>query len=123
MKNTYPPSLTRELIPVLLGYSHEAVNRAHAFYRKYHVVSHVFCHKTPFPHVSLCMKYHVVRHTTDEELMLCALLDFSEQLGNADVIPYLIPCSEDYERLIWAHKTELEPHFIIAELCKKGGRE
>ena len=114
---------SRELIPVLLGYSQETVNRAHAFYRKYRVVSHVFCHKPPLSHGwSLCMKYHAVRHTAREELMLCALLDFSEQLVHSDVIPYLIPCSRDYESFLLQNRRELEACFVIADFKEEGAQ-
>ena len=66
------------------------------------------------------MKYHTVRHTENETLMLCALRDFSAQLGRADVIPYLISCSEDYETLIRENRAELEACFVIADSESKG---
>ena len=108
--------LSGELVPVLLGLSPEAGQTAHRMYRKYNVISHVFCNKIPLPmRLTLCMKYHVIPSTRDERLMLQALADFSEQLGNADVILYLIPCTESYAKLVWEHHDDLESHFVIAD--------
>lgn len=108
--------LSGELVPVLLGLSVEANETAHRMYRKYGVVSHVFCDKIPLPmRLTLCMKYHIIRHTSGEMLMIRALTDFAEQLGNADVILYLIPCTESYANMVWSHRDELERRFVIAD--------
>ena len=80
------------------------------------MISHVFCNKIPLPmRLTLCMKYHVIHHTRNEALMLQALKDFSGQLGNRDVILYLIPCTEQYAKLAWEHHDELEAHFVMAD--------
>lgn len=108
--------LSGELIPVILGLSPEALQTAQRMYRRYNVVSHVFCNKLPLPlRFSLCMKYHVVHATEGEQLMLHALREFSEQLNHADVILYLIPCTEPYANLVWEHRDELECRFVIAD--------
>ena len=108
--------LSGELIPVLLGLSEEAVETAKRLYKKYGVVSHVFCDKIPLPlRLTLCMKYHVIHHTKNEELLRRALFDFSAQLGHADVILYLIPCTEGYANMVWEHREELECRFVIAD--------
>ena len=84
--------LSGELIPVLLGISLEVSETAHRMYRKYGVVSHVFCDKVPFAmRFSLCMKFHIIPRTSNQRLLLQALNDFAVQLGNAEVILYLIP--------------------------------
>ena len=46
--------------------------------------------------------------------MLTALKDFAKQLGHADVILYLIPCTEDYANFVWRNRESLEPFFVIA---------
>ena len=108
-------TLSGELIPVLLGLSEEVNETAHRMYREYGVVSHVFCEKIPFPlRLSLCMKFHLIKHTKNERLMIDALTDFANQLGNADVILYLIPCTEEYANLIWERHEELEGKYVIA---------
>ena len=108
--------LSGELIPVLLGLSTEVNETAHRMYRRYGVVSHVFCERVPLSmRLSLCMKFHIIQSTTDEELMVRALTDFSEQLSNRDVILYLIPCTESYANLVWNRRDELERRFVIAD--------
>ena len=107
--------LSGELIPVLLGYSPEAVDTAHRMFRKYGVVSHVFCEKVSLPQrLSICMKFHQINRTVGEELMQNALLDFASQLENKDVILYLIPCTEVYANMVWQNRDNLESRFVIA---------
>ena len=111
-----PDELSGELIPVLLGLSQEVSETARRMYRDYGVVSHVFCEKIPLAmRLSLCMKFHTIKHTSDERLMAQALNDFSNQLGGAEVILYLIPCTEEYAGLIWNRHEELEGKFVIAD--------
>jgi len=108
-------ALSGELIPVLLGLSQEVNETAHRMYRQYGVVSHVFCEKIPLAmRLSLCMKFHLIKHTSDERLMTQALHDFADQLGNAEVILYLIPCTEEYASFVWKHCENLEGKFVIA---------
>ncbi len=108
--------LSGAIVPVLLGVTPEASDTAHRMYRQHGVISHVFCDRIPFSmRLSLCMKFHRVPETTDERLMLQALTDFADQLGNADLILYLIPCNEHYTKLVWDHAEELERRFVIAD--------
>ena len=108
--------LSEEIIPVLLGVSQEVNETAHRMYRQYGVVSHVFCDKVPLPmRLSLCMKFHVIQKTQDERLLIQALQDFADQLGHADVILYLIPCTERYANLIWSRHEELEGRYVLAD--------
>ena len=107
--------LSGELVPVLLGVSHEAVETARRMFRQYHVVSHVFSDRIPFSlRLSVCMKFHSVRHGIGERLMVTALQDFAEQLDHADLIFYLIPCTEAYANLVWRNRSELESRYVIA---------
>ena len=108
--------LSGELIPVLLGFSTETHETAHRMYRRYGVLSHVFCQRVSLPmRLSLCMKFHTIRQTANEQLMLRALIDFAEQLSNADVILYLIPCTESYANFVWQNRDVLERRFVIAD--------
>ncbi len=109
--------LSGELVPVIVGMSTEANETAHRMYRKYGVVSHVFCDRIPLSmRLSLCMKFHIIRHSaTNERLMLEALCNYAEQLGNAEVILYLIPCTERYANMIWQNRDILERKFVIAD--------
>lgn len=110
-----PDALAGELVPVLLGLSQEVSETARRMYRDYGVVSHVFCEKIPLAmRLSLCMKFHLIKHTSDERLMTEALQDFAVQLGRADVILYLIPCTEEYANFVWKNCEDLERKFVIA---------
>lgn len=109
--------LAKEIVPVLLGYSPEAVETARRMYRRFGVVSHVFCDTIPLvQRISLSCKFHTVRHrNAGDRLILCALLDFARELGQADVILYLVPCTERDAALLWNHREELEGDYVIAD--------
>ncbi len=108
--------LSGAIVPVLLGVTPEASETAHRMYRRHGVMSHVFCDRIPLAsRLSLCMKFHHISKTTGEQLLLQALADFAEQLGNADLIFYLIPCNEHYTKLVWDHAEELGRRFVIAD--------
>ena len=108
--------LSGAIVPVLLGLSTEASETAHRMYRRHGVMSHVFCDRIPLAsRLSLCMKFHRIPTTTDEALMLQALTDFADQLSNADLILYLIPCNEHYTKFVWDHAEDLERRFVIAD--------
>ena len=49
-----------------------------------------------------------------------ALLDFADQLGKADVIPYLIPCTEEYAGMLWQTGSVLESRYVLAGLNEDG---
>lgn len=104
--------LSGELVPVLLGISPEAMQTARRFFRKYGVVSHLFCERIPLcMRLTYCVKFHQIRHS---RLMMTALKDFAVQLGHADIILYLIPCTVDYSNFVWQNRSELERHYVVA---------
>ena len=108
--------LSGAIVPVLLGVTSEASETAHRMYRQHGVISHVFCDHIPLSmRLSLCMKFHRVPKTLGEQLLLQALADFADQLGNADLILYLIPCNEHYSNWVWDHTEELERRFVLAD--------
>ena len=108
--------LSGAIVPVLLGVTSEASETAHRMYRRHGVMSHVFCDRIPLAsRLSLCMKFHRIPQTAGEQLLLQALADFADQLGNGDLILYLIPCNERYTKLVWDHVDELERRFVIAD--------
>ena len=58
----------------------------------------------------------MIRHSAkNDRLMLRALIDYAEQLGNKEIILYLIPCTEHYANMIWQNRDELERSFVIAD--------
>ncbi len=108
--------LSGELVPVLLGSSNEATATAKRIFKKYKTVSHLFCGKrTGLKRPSLCIKYHEIDHSAGDQLMLQALHDFSRELGQKDLILYLIPCTPEYTHFVWTHREALECNFVIAD--------
>ncbi|MBQ9760104.1 MAG: hypothetical protein IJW16_02015 [Clostridia bacterium] len=108
--------LSGEIVPVLLGYSPETVATARRLYERYRVVSHVFCDHVPLPlRISLCMKFHVFSHASGDRLMLEVLDDFVMKLDKADVLLYLIPCTESYANLVWHNRDALERRFVLPD--------
>ncbi len=106
------------IVPVFLGYTRDSGELARQIYRKYRVLSHVFCEPVSASRrlsLWLYMKFHTVPHTEGDQLMLRALTDFAAQLEGADVLLYLIPCTEAYAGMVWNHSGELESRFLIAE--------
>ena len=113
--------LAGEILPVLLGLSSETVATARRLHERYHVISHVFCEHVPLPmRISLCMKFHTVPHPSGDRLILEALDDFFKRYEKADIILYLIPCTEQYARLVWDHRSDLESRFVIADRGEMG---
>ena len=107
--------LSGNLVPVLLGLTAETVQLAQRLFRRYNVISHVFCDRVPLPmRLSLCMKYHEVHRTRDEALMLRALEDFADQLAGSDALLYLVSGTENYTNLVWQHREQLERAYLIA---------
>ena len=112
-----------DLIPVLLGLSQKTLESAKLLRQRCDAVSHVFCTLVPFPlKFSFYMRFHRVGHTKGETLMLRALLDFSEQIGNQDTILYLIPCTREYAAMIQRNRKLLESRFVI-DLPNRTGLE
>lgn len=105
----------RELVPVLLGFSQKTYAAARRIFKKHGVVSHVFCPTVPLPlRFSLYVKFHFVGNTKNEHLMADALTDFARQIGNKDVILYLIPCAKGYSAMLKRERPQLESHYVFA---------
>ena len=125
MQSLREEALSGSLVPVLLGASKKALQSANRFHEQYGVLSHLFGSRIPFYYYLLpIFKFHRVRPTREETLLLQALLDFAKQLGNADLVLYLIPCTEAYTGFVSAHKAELEGAFVLADsqfLKDRGG--
>ena len=104
--------LSGELVPVLLGASPEAMQTARRFFRTYGVVSHLFCARVPLRmRLTCCVRFHPIR---TGRLMMTALTDFAAQLGNADIILYLIPCTVEASNFVWQNRAELERRYVVA---------
>lgn len=109
-------ALSESLVPVLIGCSGKSLQSASSFHRQYGVLSHLFSDHIPFFYYLFPLfKFHRVRATRDEALLLQALLDFAKQLENADRLLYLVPCTAFYHDFVAAHKTELEGAFVLCD--------
>ena len=107
--------LSGEIVPVLLGISPEATQTARQLFRQYGVVSHLFCDKIPLSmRLTYCIKFHQIPYSTGNRMVLTALKDFAAQLGNSDLILYLIPCTVSLANFVWQNRAELECHYVIA---------
>ena len=126
--------LTGDLVPVLLGTSIETIETAKRLHRKYGVVSHVFCERTPLLlRLSVAMRLHPVSPSRTDRLLLEALQDFAAPLAGSDAILYLIPCTAHHASFLKRHRDLLERQFILSEMpqarsakaeasaCEKGG--
>ena len=112
-------ALSSTLVPVLLGCSKAALQNARFFYRRYAILSHLFSDRIPFYYrLFPILKFHRVRATRDEALLLRALLDFAKQLENADRLLDLVPCTSFYRDFVFLHKAELEGAFVLAEAAR-----
>ena len=109
-------ALSGTLVPVLLGASQKALQNANCFHEQYGVLSHLFCDRIPLSYRLVPLfKFHQVRATRGNALLLQALFDFAGQLENADLVLYLVPCTESYEHFVSTHKAELEGSFVLAD--------
>ena len=107
--------LSGELSPVFLGYSANAGNSARRLFRRYRLISHVFCERVPFlRRFSLIMKFHIVSGFSRDELALIALENFADANRTSEAILYLIPATKAARDLIARHRERLETRFVIA---------
>ena len=104
----------RECVPVLLGASLKTYELAQDLHRRHGWISHVFCDRVPLPfRFSVCMRFHRVCRTRGHRLLFQALQDFADQMGSADVIHLLIPCTEEYTRLLCTHAPLPESRYVL----------
>ena len=120
-----------DLTPVFLGISPKVFEAAYSLYQRSSAVSYVFASRIPFPlRFLFYIKFHRVRSTEGERLMVQALIDFAEQIGNRDTILLLVPCTREYAAMIRKNRAVLESRYVIAarndkkaaEQTKEGGR-
>ena len=115
MKEFAKNMVVGDLIPVFLGLNAQSIEIARRIFRVQGTVSHVFCDHIPVMlRLTWFMKFHTVGHTVKEELMLQALIDFSNQIENKDTLLYLVPSTKEYIRAVAAHRDILESRYVIA---------
>ena len=105
-----------DLTPVFLGISPKVFEAAYSFYQRSSSVSYVFANRIPAPlRLVFYIKFHRVRSTVGERLMVQALIDFAEQIGNRDTILLLVPCTREYAAMIRKNRAVLESRYVLAE--------
>jgi len=106
--------LNRVMVPVILGDGPQATAIARRLYRRYGVISHIYCtHPSIFTYL---LSYVRVVRTPDYlqgELLLEDLRIFSKEYP--DLLFCLIPCSDQYRAFCLAHARELEPYYVILQ--------
>ena len=104
--------LERVLVPVLLGDGAKPLKIARRLYRRYRVLSHLYCTR-PRLGTYFCGCVRVVRVPAflQGELLCNDLLAFAAEYP--DLLFCLIPCTEAYEHFCAAHRAELESYYLI----------
>ena len=106
--------LNRVMVPVMLGDGPQATAIARKLYRRFGVVSHVYCaHPSIFTYL---LSYVRVVRTPDYlqgELLLEDLRIFAGEYP--DLLFCLIPCSDRYRAFCLAHAKELESYYVILQ--------
>ena len=105
--------LNRVLVPVLLGDGAKPLKIARRLYRRYRVLSHVYCTR-PSLGAYFCGCVRVVRVPTflQGDLLCNDLLAFAAEYP--DLLFCLIPCTDAYEHFCAAHAAKLEAYYVIA---------
>ena len=106
--------LNRVMVPVLLGDGAQAKGIARKLYRRFGVISHIYCTR-PSLFTYLLSYVRVVRMPDylQGELLLEDLCTFAREYP--DLLFCLIPCSDRYRAFCLAHAKELEPYYIILQ--------
>ena len=106
--------LGRVMVPVLLGDSAQAKGIAHRLYRRFGVISHIYCaHPSLFTYLLSCARVVRTPDYLQGELLLEDLCTFAREYP--DLLFCLIPCSDQYRAFCLAHARELEPYYVILQ--------
>lgn len=106
--------LERVMVPVILGNNTEALTTARRLYRRYGVLSHLYCTRPSW--FAYLLSYVRVVRTPDYlqgDLLLEDLCSFAREYP--DLLFCLIPCTEQYRAFCMAHAAELEPYYVIMQ--------
>jgi hypothetical protein len=104
--------LNRVLVPVLLGDGAQPVKIARRLYRRFGVLSHIYCSRLPLlAHFCACVR--IVRTPTylRGDLLCTDLCAFAKEYP--DLLFCLIPCTEEHRVFCTAHARELEAYYVI----------
>lgn len=106
--------LNRVMVPVILGDGTQAKSIARKLYRRFGVISHIYC-ATPSLFTYLLSYIRVVRMPDylQGELLLEDLCTFAREYP--DLLFCLIPCNDGFRSFCMAHARRLEPYYVILQ--------
>ncbi len=106
--------LNRVLVPVLLGDGGQTLKIARKLYRRYGVLSHIYCSRPPLSaHFCACVRIVRTPPYLQGELLCTDLCAFAEEYP--ELLFCLIPCTEDHKVFCIAHADQLEPYYIMVQ--------
>lgn len=106
--------LNRVMVPVLLGDGAQAKSIARRLYRRFGVISHIYCARPSL--FTYLLSYVRVVRTPDYlqgELLLEDLCTFAREYP--DLLFCLIPCTDAHKAFCLAHAASLEPYYVILQ--------
>ena len=102
-------------VPFLLGSNSASRKLARKIYSRYKIVSYILDKKRTVSDVfSLSSRFLMLSKPKNTTLTVIELVYLTEQ--SPYTLPILIPCSEEYERLINENKETLETSFVISSI-------
>lgn len=106
--------LNRVMVPVLLGNGTRPLGIARKLYRRFGVISHLYCTR-PHWYAYLLSYVRIVRipDYMQGDLLCRDLQNFSSEYP--DLLFCLIPCTEQDKAFCMAHEAELEAYYVIVE--------
>lgn len=106
-------ALTQNVLPVLLGNTQKAHRISSRIFKRHGIVSFI-CGKRRFSDIlDISCKILKLPNTNEKRLIAEELVEFAKKYS--DMLPVLIPCSEEAEAIICEFLEELEAHYIIAD--------
>ena len=102
-------------VPFLLGNNSASHKLSRKIYSRYKIVSYILDKKRTVSDIfSLSSRFIMLSEPKNTALTAIELVYLAEQ--SPYTLPILIPCSEEYERLISENREMLEASFVISSL-------
>lgn len=103
---------TLNIIPVLIGADLNCYNVARAFHERYGVKSYAFGrYAIGASNYTRIIKFKIVEHMDDPEVMVKTLLDFAAEHKGAKLIAF--GCTDDYASMLIHYGDRLRPLYIV----------
>ena len=100
------------IIPVLIGADLNCYNVARAFHEEYGVKSYAFGrYAIGASNYTRIIKFTIVEHIDDPEVMIKTLTDFADEHKDATLIAF--GCTDDYASMLIHYGDRLRPRYIV----------